>query len=128
LGDKVNVRLIFLHRPSQPIYVPKYRIAPKFDDPSPVPKKQPAQESSANHNHPNFTQNSKKKKSKEQCPIDEQNKAGIDELPDSSEFFYKLETKTARKAIKNVWKNPEVKKEVLAALDRMDKGKLLPRN
>ena len=56
------------------------------------------------------------------------NKAGIDELPNSSEFIYKLETKTARKALKTVWKNPEAKKEVLARLDRMNKGELLPRN
>jgi hypothetical protein len=55
-----------------------------------------------------------------QCSIDQQNKAGIDELPDSSEFIYNLETKTARKALKKVWKNPEAKKEVLAGLDKMN--------
>lgn len=63
-----------------------------------------------------------------QCSIDEQNKAGIDELPDSSEFIYNLETKTARKALKKVWKNFEAKKEVLAGLDKMNNGELLPRN
>jgi hypothetical protein len=90
-------------QPSQPIYVPKYRIAPKlvdqglgvganpagagggggaaeFDDPSPVSKKQPAQESIANH--PDFTQTSKKKKKKseEQCPIDENVRDGKIEI------------------------------------------------
>lgn len=70
----------------------------------------------------------KKKESAEECELDEQNKGGIDELPNSSEFFYKLETKTARKALKKVWKNPEAKKEVLAGLDKMNKGELLPRN
>jgi hypothetical protein len=70
----------------------------------------------------------KKKKLKDQCPIYEQNKAGIDELPDSSEFTYSLETKTAKKALKTLWKNPDAKKEVLAGLDKMNKGELLPRN
>ena len=93
-----------------------------------VSKEQKSQESETfdydyRSNHPQ-----KKKKSKDQCPIDEQNKAGIDELPDSSEFIYNLETKTAKKALKKVWKNPEAKKEVLAGLDRMNKGELLPRN
>jgi hypothetical protein len=59
---------------------------------------------------------------------DEQNKAGIDELPNSSKFVYKLETKTAKKTLQKVWKNPKAKKEVLAGLDRMNKGELLPRN
>lgn len=35
----------------------------------------------------------------DQCPIDQQNKAGIDELPDSSKFIYTLETKTAKKSL-----------------------------
>ena len=64
----------------------------------------------------------------EQCPIHEQNKGGIDELPDSSEYIYTLETKTAKKALKKVWKNPEARKEVLAGLADMDSGELLPRN
>lgn len=59
----------------------------------------------------------------DECRLE--NKAGIDELPDSSEFIYKLETKTA---LKKVWKNPQAKKEVLAGLDRINKGRLLPRN
>jgi len=57
-----------------------------------------------------------------------QNKAGIDELPDSSEFIYSLETKTAKKRLKTVWRNPKAKKEVLAGLDRLDRAKLVPRN
>ena len=43
-------------------------------------------------------------------------------------FVYNLETKNAKKALKNVWKNSNAKKEVLAGLDRMNKGELLPRN
>ena len=35
----------------------------------------------------------KEKKSQDQCSIDEQNKAVINELPDSFELIYKLETK-----------------------------------
>ena len=103
--------------------------APEFDDQCPVPKKEQSQESNTpNHGSTSKSKKKKKQSSENQCPIDEQNKGGIDELPNSSEFIYKLETKTARKALKNVWKNPEAKKEVLAGLDRMNKGELLPRN
>lgn len=136
-------------RPSRPVYVPKYRTAPKVVDPGlgaganpagagggggdgdaefPVPKKQQSQESESFIYDDYRYQKKKKQSSEDQCPIDEQNKASIDELPNSSEFIYKLETKTARKALKKVWKNPEAKKEVLAGLDRMNKGELLPRN
>jgi hypothetical protein len=135
-------------RPSRPVYVPKPRIAPKivdpglgaganpagaggggenpeFDDQSPVPK---TQESKTFDYDSRSNSPKKKSKSQDQCSIDEQNKAGIDELPDSSEYIYNLETKTARKALKAVWKNAEAKKEVLAGLDKMDSGKLLPRS
>jgi hypothetical protein len=70
----------------------------------------------------------KKKQSEDQCSIYEQNKGGLDELPDSSEFIYSLETKTAKKELRKVWKNPEAKKEVLAGLGRMNRGELVPRN
>lgn len=43
-------------------------------------------------------------------------------------LYYNLETKTAKKALKKVWKNLEAKKEVLAGLDGMNKGELFPRN
>jgi hypothetical protein len=135
-------------RPSRPVYVPKPRIAPKivdpglgaganpagaggggenpeFDDQSPVPK---TQESKTFDYDSRSNSPKKKSKSQDQCSIDEQNKAGIDELPDSSEYIYNLETKTARKALKAVWKNTEAKKEVLAGLDKIDSGKLLPRS
>ena len=138
-------------RPNRPVYVPKYRTAPKvvdqglgaganpagagwgggaaeFDDQSPVPENQKSQESKVSDYDYSSNAPKKKKQSEDQCPIYEQNKAGIDELPDSSEFIYNLETKTAKKALKKVWKNPEAKKEVLAGLDRMNKGELLPRN
>ena len=134
----------------RPVYVPKYRTAPKvvsvvgvaanpagagnggvapeFDDNKPSSKKEQSQESKTfdyqyRSNHPK-----KKKESEDSCSIDEQNKAGIDELPDSSEFRYNLETKTVKKALKKVWKNPEARKEVLAGLDKMKKAELLPRN
>jgi hypothetical protein len=57
-----------------------------------------------------------------------QNKAGINDLPDSSRFIYRLETKSAKKTVKKVWKNSKAQKELLAGLKRMDKGELLPRN
>jgi hypothetical protein len=62
----------------------------------------------------------------DQCPAQE--KAGIDELPDSSEFIYNLEGKSAKQELRNVWKNPQAKKEVLAGLEKMNKGELVPRN
>jgi hypothetical protein len=105
-------------RPSRPVYVPKHRIAPKIVDPGLGAGANPAGAGGGGEN-PEFD---------DQCSIDEQNKAGIDELPDSSEYIYNLETKTARKALKTVWKNTEAKKEVLAGLDKMNSGKLLPRN
>ena len=133
-------------RPNRPVYVPKYCIAPKpelggaanlagggnggggaeFDNYCPAPNKEQSQKPET-FSYPSNSPK-KKMKSQDQCSIDEQNKAGIDELPDSSEFIYNLETKTARKALKKVWKNPEAKKEVLAGLDKMNNGELLPRN
>ena len=102
--------------------------ASEFDDQCPVPENQKSQESKvSDYDYPSNAPK-KKKKSQDQCSIDEQNKAGIDELPDSSEFIYNLETKTSIKALKKVWKNPEAKKEVLAGLDKMNNGELLPRN
>jgi hypothetical protein len=82
-----------------------------------------------NHKNQNFDyeygSNSPKKERNRRISVqDEQNKAGIDELPDSSEYIYNLETKTARKALKTVWKNTTEK--VLAGLDKMNSGKLLP--
>ena len=62
----------------------------------------------------------------DQC--DQQNKAGINELPHSSKFIYNLKTKTARKAAKIAWKNSEARKEIISNLDKIDKGNLFPRN
>lgn len=141
-------------RNNKPMYVPKYRTPPKidpgpglgagagpgggagggnratefdFDDNKPSAKKEQQRDYDYRSN------NKKKKVDEDQCPIDEQtldeqNKAGIDELPDSSQFIYRLETKAAKKAIKNIWRNPEAKKEVLAGLNKMSNGELLPRN
>ena len=137
-------------RLGRPVYVPKYRTAPKlvpgvgaaanpagagnggvaseFYDNKPSSKKEQSQESKTFDYQYRSNGPKKKKQSEDQCSIDEQNKAGIDELPDSSEFRYNLETKTVKKALKKVWKNPEAKKEVLAGLNKMKKGELLPRN
>ena len=100
----------------------------EFDDTCPAPKKQQSEESKSFTYDEWRYQKNKKQSSEAQCPIDEQNKGGIDALPNSSKFIYKLETKAASKALKSVWKNPIAKKEILAGLDRMDKGELLPRN
>ena len=133
--------------PSRPVRgVNPYRVAPKIVDPglgagaNPAgagnggadwdehPKKEQPQESKTFDYDYRSNSPKNEKKSQDQCSIDEQNKAGIDELLDSSEFIYNLETKTARKALRKVWKNPEAKKEVLAGLDKMNSGELLPRN
>lgn len=58
----------------------------------------------------------------------QQNKAGFKELPDSSKFIYNLETKTAKNALKAVWKDHEAKKEIISSLGKIDRGELLPRN
>lgn len=55
----------------------------------------------------------------------EQNKRGVDKLPDS---FYNLDTKSSKKSLKRVWKNTEARKEILAGLTRMNSGDLLARN
>ena len=100
--------------------------AAEFDDQCPVPENQKSQESKTfDYDH---RLNDRKKKSEEQCPIYQQKKANIEELPDSSKYIYSLETKTAKKAIKNIWKNPEARQEVLDGLGRMDRGELLPRH
>lgn len=52
----------------------------------------------------------------------------VEKLPESSKFTYNLESKAAKKAVKDVLKNPKAKKEVIDGLTKMDKGKLLPRN
>jgi len=61
----------------------------------------------------------KKKKSEDQCPIDEQNKAGFSELPDSENFSYNMEQgRGLKKQAQKVWKNPKAKQEVLRMLKR----------
>ena len=57
-----------------------------------------------------------------------QNKGGNDELPDSPNYKYNLETKTAKKVLKTAWKDDIARKTILSALDSMDKGELLTRN
>ena len=85
-------------------------------------------------NDPRFYGRDKKgkKENLETCSINdaiaEQNKAGIEDLPDSSKFIYDLEGKPVKGALKNVWKNPKAKKEVLAGLSIMDRDELVPRN
>jgi len=79
----------------------------EFDDKCSAPNKEQSQElKTFDYDYRSNDPKKKKQSLEDQCPIDEQNKAGIDELPDSSEFIYKLETKTARKALKNVWYDP----------------------
>ena len=55
----------------------------------------------------------KKKLEEEVCSISDplQNKAGIEELPDSSsgKYLYKIDTKAAREELDKVWKDPKAK-------------------
>jgi len=46
-----------------------------------------------------------------------QNKAGMDELPDSDIFSYDI-INSLKKEVKRVWKNPKAKKETLRLLER----------
>ena len=54
----------------------------------------------------------------------------VDELPNlaNPKFVYNLETKTAKNALKRVWKNSNRRNEVLGGLDRINRGELLPRH
>ena len=74
----------------------------------------------------------KKKLEEEVCSISDplQNKAGIEELPDSSsgKYLYKIDTKAARDELDNVWKDPKAKKETLSKLEKIEKGELTSRN
>ena len=74
----------------------------------------------------------KKKLEEEVCSISDplQNKAGIEELPDSSsgKYLYKIDTKAAREELDKVWKDPKAKKETLSKLKKIEKGELTSRN
>ena len=74
----------------------------------------------------------KKKLEEEVCSISNplQNKAGIEELPDSSsgKYLYKIDTKAARDELDKVWKDPKAKKETLSKLEKIEKGELTSRN
>jgi len=49
------------------------------------------------------------------------NKAGFDELPDSTNFSYDMEQgRGLKKQAKKVWRNPKAKKEILNMLERFD--------
>ena len=84
--------------------------------------KKPSSEIRVHNTNPNS-----KKKASQQCSA-QQNKAGIESLPDSSQYIFSLETKASKKAINEVWASPEARKEVLNGLLMMDKKTLLPRN
>lgn len=82
------------------------------------------------YNRENFKK--KKKLEEEACSISDplQNKAGIEELPDSSsgKYLYKIDTKAARDELDKVWKDPKAKKETLPKLEKIEKGQLTSRN
>jgi len=57
----------------------------------------------------------------DQCRIDQQNKAGFKELPDSKNFSYNMEQgRGLKKQAEKVWKNNKAKQEVLRMLKRFD--------
>jgi hypothetical protein len=124
-------------RLGRPVYVPKYRIAPKpelgaaanpagagngggaaeFDDYCPAPNKEQSQKPETFDYRSNSPK--KNKKSQDQCSIDEQNKAGLKELPDSENFSYNMDQgRGLKKQAQKVWKNPKAKQEVLRMLER----------
>ena len=74
----------------------------------------------------------KKKRQEEVCSFPDllQNKAGIDELPDSNsgKYLYKIDTKAGKEELDKVWKDPEAKKEALLKLEKIEKGELSSRN
>lgn len=127
-------------RPSRPVYVPKYRTAPKvvdqglgaaanpagagggggnaeFDDQCPVSKEQKSQESSTHHH--DFTQKSKKKKkqSAEQCELDENVKDAKIEIVSKIK-----EDAGLVRAAKEACKNADVQKEINHLEEELAKG------
>lgn len=86
-----------------------------WDEQCPVPKKKQSQKT---YDYRSDYQQ-KKNKSKDQCPIDQQNKAGFKELPNSENFSYNMyQGRGLKKQAQKVWKNPKAKQEVLRMLER----------
>ena len=122
-------------RPSRPVYVPKYRTAPKvvpelgaganpagagggdgaaeFDDKCPAPKKQQSQKSKTfdYDYHSNDLKN--KKKSDDQCSLDENTPNEINE---------KFDSKAVKKLIKTALENQRVKQEYEGIKKRINEG------
>lgn len=122
-------------RPNRPIYVPKYRTAPKvvpgvgagaganpagaggdggaaeFDDQSSVPKKQQSQESESFTYDDYRYQKKKKQSSEDQCLIDQT------EVNESFKFNSSL-----KKVTKRALENQDVKREYTRILKRMGEG------
>ena len=93
--------------------------AAEFDDNNLSSKKEQSQESKTFDYDYRSNDPKNKKKSEDQCPIDEQNKAGFSELPDSENFSYNMDQgRGLKKQAQKVWKNPKAKKEVLRMLKR----------
>ena len=89
----------------------------EFYDNNPSSKKQQSQESKTFDYRSNDPQ--KKKKSKDQCSIDQQNKGGLNKLPDIENFSYNMDQGHGlKKQAQKVWKNPKAKQEVLRMLER----------
>ena len=70
----------------------------------------------------------KKKQNEPETCLIPQNKAGIDELPNSLEYLYDIEGKAAKQELQRVWNDPETKKEALSKLEKINNGELTPRN
>ena len=121
-------------RPSQPVYVPKYRTAPKivnpglgaganpagagggggaaeFDDQWPVSKEQKSQESETFDYDYRSNDPQNKKKSKDQCPIDQ---------PEVNESF--KSNSSLKKVNKRALENQDVKREYTRILKRIGEG------
>jgi len=120
-------------RPSRPVYVPKYRVAPKtvdpglgaganpagaggdsgaaeFDDKCPVPENQKSQESKTfDYDYRSKT----KKKQEDQCSLDENT---------SNEINEKFDSKAVKKLIKTALENQRVKQEYEGIKKRINEG------
>ena len=97
-----------------------------FDNEFPVSNKKELQKS---YDYFYYKKNKKSKKSKNLNF--EQNKAGVNDLPDlpaSSNHVYNLSTKAAKKAVRRAWRSPDARKEIHSAIKKISKNQLLPRN
>ena len=72
----------------------------------------------------------KKQLNQQQCKLDDEYSelSDNDKLHLTENYIIQLDGKASRQAFTRVWKNDKARKELISALDRINRGELLPRN